>query len=64
MIKGDWVELPPVSSAQIIFSRRIKYVFTGDLNRKVVTNPHFESNIKPGNNLLYSVGTEKELLKC
>ncbi|KAL4480348.1 hypothetical protein ABPG74_020864 [Tetrahymena malaccensis] len=64
LVQGNWVELPPITPQQIILSRRIKYVFTGDLNRKVITNPHFESNVKPANNLQYSVGTEKELLKC
>ncbi|KRX05140.1 hypothetical protein PPERSA_06774 [Pseudocohnilembus persalinus] len=50
-LMGEWTELPYVTPQQIIVSRQIKYVFTGDLNRKVITNPHFE-------------GLEQHLLKC
>ncbi|EGR31624.1 radial spoke head protein, putative [Ichthyophthirius multifiliis] len=64
LVNGEWVELPFITPSQIQTSRKIKYVFTGDLNRKIITNPHFESNVKPANQYGYSVGTEKELLKC
>ena len=46
-----WVELPDVKPKQIILSRKIKYIFTGDLNRKIHSNPDFH-------------GEEKHLLRC
>ena len=30
-----WVELPDVKPSQIKLSRKIKYIFTGNLNRKI-----------------------------
>ena len=36
-----WVELPDVKPKQIILSRKIKYMFTGELNRKIHSNPDF-----------------------
>jgi radial spoke head protein 4A len=50
-LTGDWTELPDVKPSQIRAARKIRYVFTGDLTRKIVTNPHFP-------------GDEKELLRC
>eukprot|EP00825_Cyclidium_porcatum_P039634 TRINITY_DN4852_c0_g1_i1.p1 TRINITY_DN4852_c0_g1~~TRINITY_DN4852_c0_g1_i1.p1 ORF type:complete len:497 (+),score=131.93 TRINITY_DN4852_c0_g1_i1:147-1637(+) len=47
----EWVELPTINPDQLRTSRKIKYMFTGDLNREVITNPHFN-------------GQEKHLLKC
>lgn len=38
---GDWVELPIVTPEQLIQARKVKYFFTGDLEQKVITNPHF-----------------------
>ena len=46
-----WVELPDVKPKQIILSRKIKYMFTGDLNRKIHSNPDFN-------------GEERHLLRC
>ena len=46
-----WVELPDVKPKQIILSRQIKYIFTGNLNRKIHSNPDFN-------------GEEKHLLRC
>jgi len=37
----DWVELPVVSPTQINTARRIKYIFTGDLQREIIFNPYF-----------------------
>ena len=46
-----WVELPDVKPKQIILSRQIKYMFTGNLNRKIHNNPDFN-------------GEERHLLRC
>ena len=46
-----WVELPDVKPKQIILSRQIKYIFTGNLNRKIHSNPDFN-------------GEERHLLRC
>lgn len=42
--------LPDVSPEMLNISRNIKYIFTGNLDAKVVVNPHFP-------------GTEKDLLR-
>lgn len=47
----DWTMLPDVTPALLETSRFIKHIFTGDLNAKVTTNPHFD-------------GAEKDLLRC
>jgi len=46
-----WVELPDVKPSQIKLSRKIKYIFTGNLNRKIYSNPTFN-------------GEERHLLRC
>ena len=46
-----WVELPDVKPKQIIISRKIKYFFTGNLNKKIHSNPDFP-------------GEERHLLRC
>lgn len=48
---GEWVKLPDVSPSEIIASRQIKMLFTGDLNKKIFTNPFFK-------------GTEKNYLRA
>ncbi len=53
---NNWTELPVVTPQQMRISRKIKVIFTGDLNRKVVSNPHFvgkEADLVP--NILYSL---------
>ena len=50
-LSSTWVELPDVKPKQIIQARNIRYLFTGDLERQIYTNPHFE-------------GQEKHLLRC
>ena len=50
-ILGDWVELPLIGPDHITVARQIRYVFSGELDRKVVTNPNFN-------------GLEKHLLKA
>lgn len=51
LLNGDWRELPIVNPDQINASRRIKYIFTGNLDKPICTNPHFKGN-------------ESHLLKC
>jgi radial spoke head protein 4/6 len=49
-LAGEWTELPLITPSQLRTARRIKYVFTGDLNRAVLTNPLFpgkESHLVP-----------------
>lgn len=40
-LSGDWTELPLITPQQLRVSRKIKVLFTGDLNRKIISNPHF-----------------------
>ena len=40
-LSSDWQELPIVTPEQIVVSRKIKYCFSGDLNRQIYANPHF-----------------------
>lgn len=47
----DWIELPDVKPSQLKAARRIRYIFSGNLNRLIITNPHFP-------------GSEKEYLRC
>ena len=37
----EWKELPVVSPEQIMLSRQIKHIFTGNLEENVWTNPFF-----------------------
>jgi radial spoke head protein 4A len=48
---GSWVELPDIRPQHILTARRLKRMFTGDLEAKIWTNPHF-------------VGREKHLLRA
>ena len=47
----EWVELPDIKPRQIIVARQIRYAFTGNLKRKIYSNPHFD-------------GLEEHLLRC
>ena len=40
-LSDEWTELPLVLPQQIITARKIKYVFTGDLKKNILTNPKF-----------------------
>lgn len=40
-LSGDWSELPVVTPQQLRTSRKIKVLLSGDLNRKIISNPHF-----------------------
>lgn len=40
-LNGDWKELPIVTPDQMTVARKIKYHFTGDLDREIFSNPHF-----------------------
>lgn len=44
LLNADWKELPLVTPDQINASRRIKYVFTGNLDKPICSNPHFKGN--------------------
>jgi radial spoke head protein 4A len=51
LLGGDWKELPNITPEQMNVSRKIKYTFSGDLDKAIYTNPHFK-------------GKEGHLLKC
>lgn len=40
-LSGDWSELPIVTPQQMKTARKIKYLFTGDLKKSILTNPIF-----------------------
>ena len=40
-LSEPWVELPDVKPSQIIASRKIRYIFTGNLKRPIYSNPQF-----------------------
>ncbi len=48
---GDWTELPDILPTHLNISRRLKRLFTGNLEEKIYTNPHF-------------IGREKHLLRA
>jgi radial spoke head protein 4A len=50
-LTSDWVELPDIKPSQLIGSRLIRYTFTGNLNKQIITNPHFN-------------GKESDYLRC
>ena len=50
-LSEPWVELPDVKPSQIIASRKIRHIFTGDLKRPIYSNPHFN-------------GQEQHYLRC
>lgn len=43
---GDWIRLPDIQPHLITQSKNIKYLLTGDLNRRLVTNPEFDGREK------------------
>lgn len=43
---SSWTKLPDISPSQIKAARNIKVLFTGDLDRKIFTNPFFEGQEK------------------
>jgi hypothetical protein len=43
---GAWVELPDVTPEQIKVARKIRKLFTGNLNANIVSNPHFPGKEK------------------
>lgn len=42
----EWTKLPDLTPTQIKASRCVKVLFSGDLERKIFTNPHFEGQEK------------------
>jgi radial spoke head protein 4A len=51
LLESNWRELPTISPQLLKISRKIRYTFSGNLDKKVFTNPFFP-------------GTEAHLLKC
>lgn len=45
-ILGGWTKLPDLLPQDIIAARQIKVLFSGDLERKIYTNPFFFSTEK------------------
>jgi len=43
---SDWIELPLAYPEHIRAAKQIKYIFTGDLETKVITNPFFPGKEK------------------
>lgn len=50
-VTGEWVELPDATPETIDVARKVKRLFTGQVEAEVVTNPHF-------------AGREKDLLRA
>lgn len=50
-LSEKWVELPDIKPSEVKTSRKIRKLFTGNLNTKIITNPEFH-------------GTEKQYLRC
>lgn len=48
---SNWIELPDIKPKQIQQARNIRYIFTGDPEREIVSNPPFN-------------GKEKHFLRC
>jgi len=38
---GNWVELPLITPKHILMARKIKHIFTGNLEANIITNPFF-----------------------
>jgi len=51
LYENKWTELPDIKPSQIKQSRLIKYIFTGNLENKIYSNPTFD-------------GVEKHYLRC
>lgn len=41
VLKGSWIKLPDLLPSDIIQARSIRVQFSGDLDRKIYTNPYF-----------------------
>lgn len=42
LLSGDWKELPLITPDQVNAARNIKYIFSGNLERQIYSNPHFK----------------------
>jgi len=40
-VLDEWIELPVISPEHVKVARLIKYMFTGDLNHKIISYPVF-----------------------
>lgn len=38
---GPWVELPVITPKHVLMARKIKHIFTGNLEANIITNPFF-----------------------
>jgi radial spoke head protein 4A len=45
-VVDEWVELPDLKPKDLSDSRKIKMLFTGDLERDIITNPFFKAKEK------------------
>lgn len=62
---GPWVQLPDVTHAMIVASRKLKKFFTGRLDTPVITNPPFPTSDKPAkNDRRVHRATEKDVLRA
>jgi len=43
---GDWQQLPNLTTEMLVQSKRIKHLLSGDLNKRLVTNPEFNGREK------------------
>ena len=43
---GEWIELPDAIPSTINLARKLKKIFTGDVEAEVITNPHFDKKEK------------------
>ena len=41
LLESNWRELPTITPQQVKVARKIKYTFSGNLDRIVYTNPFF-----------------------
>ena len=58
ILSNDWTELPLLYPHHIEVSRKIRYIFSGNLDAKVMTNPFFsglEMHLVPNDSLIYQV---------
>jgi len=43
---GDWLCLPPLTPELLVQAQKIKHLLTGNLNKRLVTNPEFNGREK------------------
>jgi radial spoke head protein 4A len=45
-VVDEWIQLPDLSPNDLSSSRRIKVLFSGDLEKDIITNPFFQGKEK------------------